>query len=86
MAPFFGMHGHWTIGARVAVSAAVLVAVGMLTSIFNGRSPWYSAARQLIFGCLAAGAIPVVLSRKGAKQPEPCPDFIYGHRNLIERC
>jgi VIT1/CCC1 family predicted Fe2+/Mn2+ transporter len=28
---------------------------GMLTSLFNGRSPWYSAIRQLIFGSLAAG-------------------------------
>lgn len=32
------------------------------------------------------GAIPVVPSRRGAKQPEPCPDYIYRHRNLIERC
>jgi putative transposase len=39
----------------------------------------------------AMGAIPVVPfpswhSRRGAKQPEPCPDYIYRHRNLIERC
>jgi transposase len=32
------------------------------------------------------GATPVVPSRKGTKQPEPCPGFIYRHRNLIERC
>jgi transposase len=38
-----------------------------------------SAAREM-------GAIPVVPSRKGTKQPEPCPAFIYRHRNLIERC
>jgi transposase len=38
-----------------------------------------SAARTM-------GAIPVVPSRKGAKQPQPCPDYIYRHRNLIERC
>jgi transposase len=25
-------------------------------------------------------------SRKGTKQPEPCPAWIYRHRNLIERC
>ncbi len=31
-------------------------------------------------------AMPAVPSRKGAKQPQPCPDFIYRHRNLIERC
>ena len=38
-----------------------------------------SAAREM-------DAIPVVPSRKGTKQPEPCPAFIYRHRNLIERC
>jgi transposase len=32
------------------------------------------------------GATPVVPSRKNAKQPQPCPDSIYRHRNLIERC
>jgi len=34
----------------------------------------------------AMGAIPVVPSRRGAKEPQPCPDYIYKHRNLIERC
>ena len=34
----------------------------------------------------AMGAIPVVPSRRGAKSPQPCPDYIYCHRNLIERC
>ncbi|MGH3054428.1 MAG: IS5 family transposase [Gaiellaceae bacterium] len=38
-----------------------------------------SAAREM-------GAIPVVPSRKGARQPESCPAYIYRHRNLIERC
>jgi transposase len=32
------------------------------------------------------GAIPVVPSRKAARQPQPCPAYIYRHRNLIERC
>ena len=32
------------------------------------------------------GAIPVVPSRKNAKHPQPCPGYIYRHRNLIERC
>ena len=32
------------------------------------------------------GAIPVVPSRKGARDPQPCPSYIYRHRNLIERC
>jgi VIT1/CCC1 family predicted Fe2+/Mn2+ transporter len=55
VAPFFWLSGHSAMGASVGASAAVLAAVGMLTSLFNGRPPWYSAARQLIFGCLAAG-------------------------------
>jgi VIT1/CCC1 family predicted Fe2+/Mn2+ transporter len=55
VAPFFWMKGHWAIGASALASGAVLSGVGMLTSLFNGRGPWYSASRQLIFGCLAAG-------------------------------
>src|ERR1700719_3327635 len=54
VAPFLWMKGHWAIGATVLASGAVLGAVGMLSSLFNGPGPWYSAARQLIFGCLAA--------------------------------
>ena len=38
-----------------------------------------SAAREM-------GAVPVVPSRQNAKHPQPCPAFIYRHRNLIERC
>jgi transposase len=38
-----------------------------------------AAAREM-------GSTPVVPSRKGTKQPEPCPAWIYRHRNLIERC
>ena len=34
----------------------------------------------------AMGAIPVVPSRKNAREPQPCPAYIYRHRNLIERC
>ncbi len=55
VAPYFWLKGHWGIGMSILASGAVLCAIGMLTSLFNGRSPWYSAARQLIFGCLAAG-------------------------------
>jgi VIT1/CCC1 family predicted Fe2+/Mn2+ transporter len=54
VAPFFWMSGPWAIGASALASGAVLCAAGMLSSLFNGRSPWYSAFRQLIFGCLAA--------------------------------
>jgi VIT1/CCC1 family predicted Fe2+/Mn2+ transporter len=55
VAPFFWLKGHSGVGFCVLASGAVLCGIGMLTSLFNGRSPWYSAARQLIFGCLAAG-------------------------------
>ncbi len=34
----------------------------------------------------AMGGIAVVPSRKGAKDPQPCPAYIDRHRNLIERC
>jgi VIT1/CCC1 family predicted Fe2+/Mn2+ transporter len=54
VAPFFWMHGRWAIAASAFASAAVLGVMGLLTSLFNGRNPAYSALRQLIFGCLAA--------------------------------
>jgi transposase len=34
----------------------------------------------------AISAVPVVPSRRGTKQAQPCPAYIYRHRNLIERC
>jgi transposase len=43
-------------------------------------------AREFRATTLAIGAIPVVPSRKGAREKQPCPDYIYRHRNLIERC
>jgi vacuolar iron transporter family protein len=55
IAPFLWLHGTQAIGASIAASAAALCAIGVLTSLFNGRSPWFSAARQALFGCAAAG-------------------------------
>ncbi len=43
-------------------------------------------ALQFRTAAQAMGTIPVVPSRKGAKEPKPCPSYIYRHRNLIERC
>jgi transposase len=43
-------------------------------------------AREFRSAARTMGAIPVVPSRKGAKEPQPCPSYIYRHRNLIERC
>jgi VIT1/CCC1 family predicted Fe2+/Mn2+ transporter len=52
--PFLWLHGALAIAASLAVSALALGAMGVLTSLFNGRSPWFSAARQVVFGCAAA--------------------------------
>jgi len=54
VAPFLWMKGSWATGTSVVASAAVLCAIGALTSLFNGRSVGFSAVRQLICGCLAA--------------------------------
>jgi vacuolar iron transporter family protein len=54
VAPFLWIHGHWAIAASALASAAMLGAIGMLTSLFNGRNSAYSALRQLIFGSIAA--------------------------------
>jgi len=54
-APFLWLQGAPAIAASIAASALALCGVGVLTSLFNGRSPWYSAARQALFGCAAAG-------------------------------
>jgi VIT1/CCC1 family predicted Fe2+/Mn2+ transporter len=54
IAPYFWLQGTAAIAASVAASGVALCAIGMLTSLFNGRSPWFSAARQGLFGCAAA--------------------------------
>jgi VIT1/CCC1 family predicted Fe2+/Mn2+ transporter len=54
VAPFLLLQGARAIAISVILSAAALCAIGLLTSLFNGRSPWYSAARQTLFGCAAA--------------------------------
>ena len=52
--PFVWSSGSAAIAGSALLSALVLAAIGMLTSLFNGRSPAYSALRQVAFGCLAA--------------------------------
>jgi VIT1/CCC1 family predicted Fe2+/Mn2+ transporter len=52
--PYLWSGGSVSIIASAALSALVLAAIGMLTSLFNGRSAAYSALRQVAFGCLAA--------------------------------
>ena len=52
--PFIWLRDTAAIATSLAVSAAALGGIGLLTSLFNGRNPWYSAARQAVFGCGAA--------------------------------
>lgn len=52
--PFLWLHGSYAVAASIGASALALCAVGLLTSLFNGRNPWFSAARQTSFGCAAA--------------------------------
>lgn len=52
--PFVWLHGTAAIATSLGLSAAALCGIGVLTSLFNGRSPWFSAARQAVFGCAAA--------------------------------
>jgi len=54
VAPFILLHGAAAIIASIAASAVALCGVGVLTSLFNGRGAWFSAARQTLFGCAAA--------------------------------
>jgi hypothetical protein len=48
------LHEAPGIVTSVIASAIALCGVGLLTSLFNGRTPWLSAARQVVFGCAAA--------------------------------
>ncbi len=52
--PFVWLRGVPAIATSIAASAIALCGIGLLTSLFNGRSPWFSAGRQALFGCLAA--------------------------------
>jgi len=54
VAPFMGLQGVQAIASSIALSAAALCGIGLLTSLFNGRSARFSAARQAVFGCAAA--------------------------------
>lgn len=54
IAPFLFLKEQTAVYASMGVSALALAAIGMLTSLFNGRSPVFSAGRQVVFGCVAA--------------------------------
>ena len=52
--PLALLTGRSAVAVAIAASGAALVAMGALTSLFNGRSAGFSALRQLLFGCAAA--------------------------------
>jgi vacuolar iron transporter family protein len=52
--PFLWLRGDGAVAASVGTSSTALAVIGGLTSLFNGRSPLFSAGRQVLFGILAA--------------------------------
>jgi VIT1/CCC1 family predicted Fe2+/Mn2+ transporter len=52
--PYAWNSGTAALVTSAALCALVLAGIGLLTSLFNGRSPGYSALRQVAFGCMAA--------------------------------
>jgi vacuolar iron transporter family protein len=52
--PLVAFSGRLAIAASIVASGVALAFIGVLTSLFNGRSPWFSGARQVVFGCAAA--------------------------------
>ena len=50
------------LAGSISLSAAALFVLGLATSLFNGRSPWYSGLRQTLFGA-AAGLITWLAGR-----------------------
>jgi VIT1/CCC1 family predicted Fe2+/Mn2+ transporter len=55
VAPFFFLAGKAAFAASLAASAIALMAIGIGTSLFTGRSALFSALRQLAIGAAAAG-------------------------------
>jgi VIT1/CCC1 family predicted Fe2+/Mn2+ transporter len=53
--PFFFAGGTTGMAWSMALSLAAMVAIGLATSLFSGRGPVYSAARQVVIGAVAAG-------------------------------
>jgi VIT1/CCC1 family predicted Fe2+/Mn2+ transporter len=56
VAPFVFLAGRPATLTSFGASALGLFSIGVAISIFTGRSPWWSGARQLLLGAAAAGA------------------------------
>lgn len=52
--PFCILPAGLRIAGTITLSAAALFVLGLATSLFNGRSAWYSGLRQTLFGAAAA--------------------------------
>ncbi|CAB3725255.1 hypothetical protein LMG22037_05109 [Paraburkholderia phenoliruptrix] len=52
--PFLWTHGFPAIAQCIVLSALSLAAIGVFTSLFNGRSAAFSALRQVAIGLIAA--------------------------------
>ncbi|HUL47757.1 MAG TPA: VIT1/CCC1 family protein [Steroidobacteraceae bacterium] len=52
--PFCILPAGLRIAGTITLSAAALFVLGLATSLFNGRSAWYSGLRQTAFGAVAA--------------------------------
>ena len=52
--PLSLLSGKVAIAVSIVASAAALAVLGLLTSLFNGRSVSFSAFRQVLIGCAAA--------------------------------
>jgi VIT1/CCC1 family predicted Fe2+/Mn2+ transporter len=53
--PFVWARGTFAIGLCIGLSSVGLAAIGVFTSLFNGRSASFSAFRQIVIGMVAAG-------------------------------
>ena len=54
--PFFFMSGQMAVWTSIGLSVLGLFGIGSATSLFTGRSVWFSGMRQVLFG-LAAAAV-----------------------------
>jgi VIT1/CCC1 family predicted Fe2+/Mn2+ transporter len=54
VAPFFFADSGSGISWSIGLSLAALVALGAVTSLYNGRPAWFSGMRQMLFGAAAA--------------------------------
>ena len=65
--PFFFLSASGAVITSLACSAAVLFLIGAGITLLTGRSVWYSGARQLAFGIVAAGLTYTVGRLLGAQ-------------------